>query len=490
MQYRVFVVDAYGKAGHPTQRMDWVRKILHRKQGRMMGGGISGKPAVLVLRDRHFDFGKTVQRNFIAALDTGYRNIGFALSELRVDGTLQVFLLGTLTSRTPAIRALMDERRRHRRLRRYHRRANVRQKGLIAKHRPPRYESRGKRPSVTLRHGVETHINLVKRVLKMTPMPRTQTATAYESVTFDLRALAYGKPRTGSEYQVSPVGKKTGETTRSFIIRRDGGCVVCGSSENLQDHHLRKRSSQGTDRVNNRVCLCADCHEAVHAGVIALPIRGGSQWRDASGVNAICGVLRQRKYLGWHPVTVEDSVRARRRLGLEKTHALDAVSVAAAKTRAKAVDLETADHLEMAQFCRHSRAHIHSQRERRYYLPGEKKPVAHNRNKRCDQGETPSLAEFRAAHPLDVGRLTVHKAVRLYAPHRATAQAVAGDQWVVNGQLVAMGGIKNQGRYLYSEDLKPVIGKNYVSPEQGKRFLRNAGMVVLRGGLFKQDSIA
>jgi len=137
MQYRVFVVDAYGKAGHPTQRMDWVRKILRRNQGRMIGGGISGKPAVLVLRDRHFDFGKTVQRNFVAALDTGYRNIGFSLSELRADETLQVFLLGTLASRTPAIRAMMDERRRHRRLRRYRRRANVRQKGLIAKHRPP-----------------------------------------------------------------------------------------------------------------------------------------------------------------------------------------------------------------------------------------------------------------------------------------------------------------------------------------------------------------
>ncbi|MBU2782324.1 HNH endonuclease [Acidithiobacillus caldus] len=490
MQYRVFVVDAYGKAGHPTRRMDWVRKILRRKQGRIIGGGISGKPAVLVLRGRHLDFGKTVQRKFIVALDTGYRNIGFSLSELRVDKTLQVFLLGILTSRTPAIRALMDERRRYRRLRRYHRRINVREQGWIAKHRPPRYESRGKRPSVTLRHGVGTHINLIKRVLKMAPVPLAQTSTAYESVSFDLRALAHGKPRTGSEYQVSPVGKKTGESARSFVIRRDGGCVVCGSSENLQDHHLRKRSRQGTDRVNNRVCLCADCHEAVHAGVIALPIRDGSQWRDTSGVNAICGVLRQRKDLGWHPVSVDDSVRARRRLGLEKTHALDAVSVAAAKTKAKAVDLEAAHHIQMVQFRRHSRAHIHSQRERRYYLPGEKKPVALNRNKRCDQGETPSLAEYRAAHPRDVGRLTVHKAVRLYAPHRATAQAVAGDQWIVNGQLVTMGGIKNQGRYLYSEDLKSVIGKNYVSPEQGKRFLRNAGMVVLRGSLFNPDSIA
>lgn len=45
MHHRVFVVDAYGKPGHQTRRMDWARKMLHRKQGRIIGGGISGKAA-------------------------------------------------------------------------------------------------------------------------------------------------------------------------------------------------------------------------------------------------------------------------------------------------------------------------------------------------------------------------------------------------------------------------------------------------------------
>ncbi len=489
MQHRVFVVDAYGKPGHPTRRMDWVRKVLRRKQGRIIGGGISGKPAVLVLRDRHFDSGRTVKRKFVVSLDTGYRNIGFALSEIRMDGSLQVFLLGTLTSRTPEIRDLMDERRSYRRGRRNHRRENLLKKGFTAKQRPPRYESRGKRSSVTLRHGVETHHNLVQRVRKMAPVPQAQTSTDYESVSFDLRALAYGKPRNGSGYQASPAGKKMGESARAFIIRRDGGCAVCGSTGNLHDHHLRKRSQQGSDRVGNRICLCADCHEDVHAGLIELPTKDGAEWRDASGVNAICGVIRRRKDLGWHPVRVEDSVRTRRRLGLAKTHALDAVSVAAAHAKALVVKLDTAQTINMAQYRRHRRAHIHAQRDRLYYLPGQKKPVAHNRNKRCDQGEVPSLAEYRTEHRQVVGKLRVKKAVRLYAPNRATAIAVGGDQWMIQGQRVVLHGIQNGGTLLYSPHMKVVTGKTYISPSQGTRYLQNCGMVVLQGGLFTEDSL-
>ncbi len=153
----------------------------------------------------------------------------------------------------------------------------------------------------------------------------------FENVSFDLRALVHGKPRTGSDYQVSPVGKGTGEKTHRFVVRRDGGCVVCGNKEHLHDHHLRKRSKQGSDRAGNRVTLCEDCHADVHAGLIALPITDGAQWRDASTVNAVCGRLRKLAVeAGLIPVPVDESVAARRRLGLEKTHALDAVSVAAA----------------------------------------------------------------------------------------------------------------------------------------------------------------
>ncbi|MHB8365566.1 MAG: RRXRR domain-containing protein [Acidithiobacillus sp.] len=474
----VFVIDQYGRPGHPTRRMDWVRKQLKHKRGKIVGGGISGKPAVLVLREQSFDRSKTVKRRFFVTLDTGFRNVGYAVTELLEDGTLRVLLKGTLTARTPDIRGLMDERKMYRNSRRYHRRANVKKKGQTAKHRPPRYESRGKRDSVTLKHGLETHLNLYARLARLAPLPSHQVTRGFESVSFDLRALAHGKPRTGSGYQVSPVGKATGEKTHRFVVRRDGGCVVCGSKAHLHDHHLRKRSQQGSNHASNQVTLCKDCHDDVHAGLIELPITDGAQWRDASMVNAVCGKLRkQAKDLGLVPVAVEQSVAARRRSGLEKTHALDAVSVAVAMTGTGTIDQRDTLDMDLTQYRRHRRAHIHAQRDRLYYLPGEKKPVAHNRRKRCDQGDVDSLAEFRKARPHDVGLLTVKKAVRLYTPNRAKAPAVGGDVRTWRGKPFVVHGIKNGGAYLHSAELQSLVGKTYIPASQAKHTLRNTGMV-------------
>ncbi|SMH64786.1 protein of unknown function [Acidithiobacillus ferrivorans] len=51
--------------------MDWVRKKLKRKRGKIVGGGISGKPAVLMLREQSFDRSKTVKRRFFVTLVRG-----------------------------------------------------------------------------------------------------------------------------------------------------------------------------------------------------------------------------------------------------------------------------------------------------------------------------------------------------------------------------------------------------------------------------------
>ncbi len=65
----VFVMDQYGRPGHPTRRMDWVRKQLKRKRGKIVGGGISGKPAVLMLREQSFERSKTVKRRFSGLIE-------------------------------------------------------------------------------------------------------------------------------------------------------------------------------------------------------------------------------------------------------------------------------------------------------------------------------------------------------------------------------------------------------------------------------------
>jgi 5-methylcytosine-specific restriction endonuclease McrA len=55
------------------------------------------------------------------------------------------------------------------------------------------------------------------------------------------------------------------EKLRKQVLRRDGWrCQVCGSMQNLQVHHQRLRSQQGSDDELNLITLCVDCHEAQH----------------------------------------------------------------------------------------------------------------------------------------------------------------------------------------------------------------------------------
>jgi 5-methylcytosine-specific restriction endonuclease McrA len=52
---------------------------------------------------------------------------------------------------------------------------------------------------------------------------------------------------------------------RNQVLRRDDWrCQICGSTRNLQVHHKRLRSQQGSDDELNLITLCVDCHEEVH----------------------------------------------------------------------------------------------------------------------------------------------------------------------------------------------------------------------------------
>jgi 5-methylcytosine-specific restriction endonuclease McrA len=51
------------------------------------------------------------------------------------------------------------------------------------------------------------------------------------------------------------------EYKRKVVIQRDGGkCVRCGSTRNLQVHHIKKHWEGGSDHLSNLITLCARCH--------------------------------------------------------------------------------------------------------------------------------------------------------------------------------------------------------------------------------------
>lgn len=60
---------------------------------------------------------------------------------------------------------------------------------------------------------------------------------------------------------------KAYEELRQQILRRDGWrCQRCGKSEQLQIHHIERRSHLRKDVEQNLITLCANCHRIVHTG--------------------------------------------------------------------------------------------------------------------------------------------------------------------------------------------------------------------------------
>jgi hypothetical protein len=68
---------------------------------------------------------------------------------------------------------------------------------------------------------------------------------------------------------------KVSPGTRDRIIRRDGSeCLRCGSTQDLEVHHITPTSEGGSDEDGNLATLCKACHKEAH----------GESWTDASTV--------------------------------------------------------------------------------------------------------------------------------------------------------------------------------------------------------------
>jgi hypothetical protein len=83
-----------------------------------------------------------------------------------------------------------------------------------------------------------------------------------------MRALPKPKPGTARAMQRARARlAKTRLAAACVLVReRDGGrCRVCGDPRDVEVHHIVFRSQGGGHDPENLVCLCADCHGAVHA---------------------------------------------------------------------------------------------------------------------------------------------------------------------------------------------------------------------------------
>ena len=242
--------------------------------------------------------------------------------------TAHVLFLAELTHRGGAIRDRLTARRAFRR----RRRSNLR-------HRAPRFDNRT-RPEgwlpPSLRHRVDTTVSLVERLRKSAPV----SGISQELVRFDMQKIEIPEI-AGIEYQQ---GTLAGYEVREYLLEKwNRTCAYCGKTDvPLEIDHIHPRSKGGSDRVSNLTLACRPCNERkgnrdVEEFLAKKPdllkkilSRAKAPLRDATAVNATRGALFERLKRTGLPVEQGSGGRTkynRTRLGLPKTHSLDAACV-------------------------------------------------------------------------------------------------------------------------------------------------------------------
>jgi len=265
----------------------------------------------------------------VVKIDPGSKTTGIAV----VQGD-KVVLAAELTHRGHAIRQALQKRKSLRRGRRC-RKTRYRQPRFLNRIRPKGWLA----PS--LMHRVQTVHTWVEKLRRYAPV----NAIAQELVKFDTQAMDTPEI-SGQEYQQ---GTLAGYEVREYLLEKWGRkCAYCGTKDTpLEIDHIVAKSRGGSNRISN---LCLACHECNQKkgnlcvqeylkdkpAVLARLIKQAkSPLRDAAAVNATRWKLLQTLKATGLPVETGSGGRTkwnRTRLGLEKTHWLDAACVGEVET--------------------------------------------------------------------------------------------------------------------------------------------------------------
>ena len=205
-------------------------------------------------------------------VDPGYRHIG--LSATTDD---RVLFEAVAECRTD-IPKLMEKRRSLRRSRRNRK----------TRYREPRFYNRVHSkhhgwlaPSVEQHIGY--HIHLIDFVCRLLPISNITV----EEAKFDMHKIQ-NPDVEGVGYQHGP--QYGFENVKEYVRCRDGyKCRKCGSKTHLEVHHIVQRKDGGSNRPDNLVTLCHECHAALHRGEFTL-----QKPRDGYKASAFMNKMRDK----------------------------------------------------------------------------------------------------------------------------------------------------------------------------------------------------
>ena len=303
---RVFIKNMRGQALMPCSQRK-ARLLLKQGKAKIVGY----KPFTIQLT---YATGEAKQEIHVG-IDEGARHIGIAITSQN-----KVLAKGEVELRQD-VHSLLTTRAMYRRDRRNRK----------TRYRKPRFLNR-KRKDGWLPPSIEGKLNAnffwIDKFCSLVP----NHILHIEVGKFDI-AKMINPNIEGVEYQQ---GQCEGyHDVRYFVFARDNyTCQVCGKSKDkiLHTHHIVYKSLGGTDRADNLITICTDCHTSKNhkeGGVLYKWMKEGKkvkQYKEATFMN----ILRVRTYKKYpNAIITYGSITTpkRKELGLEKTHYNDAIAI-------------------------------------------------------------------------------------------------------------------------------------------------------------------
>lgn len=303
---RVFVKNMRGEPLMPCKPQK-ARKLLKTKKAKI----ISYKPFTIQLT---IATGETKQDVDIG-VDTGSSHIGIC-----VRSNDKVLAKGEVILRND-VKSLLETRRILRRSRR-NRKTRYRKARFLNRKKPDGWLP----PSIQSK--IKNEFMWIDRFCSLVPNPKLHI----EVGKFDV-AKMINPDIEGKEYQEGQT--KGYYDIRYFVFARDNyTCQVCGKSKGkvLQTHHIVYRSNGGTNRADNLITVCNDCHthENHQPGGILYKWQEKHKKVKQYKEPVFMNIVRRRifeKYPDAEITYGSETVIKRKNLGLEKTHYNDAVAI-------------------------------------------------------------------------------------------------------------------------------------------------------------------
>lgn len=248
-------------------------------------------------------------------IDTGAKHIGLAITSEN-----KVLFKGEIELRQD-VKTNLDARR----IYRYNRRSRK------TRYRKSRYLNR-KTENNWLPPSLQNRINHTYRwideMCNLVPNPMLHIEVgkfdAAKMINPEIQGIDYQHGQTYGFYDV-----------RYFVFARDNyTCQCCGKSKDkiLYTHHILYKSQGGTDRADNLITVCSDCHTTENhkpGGILydwMIKRKKAKQYKEPPFMN----ILRKRIFDRYPNAIISygsETAMRRKKLGLSKTHYNDAITI-------------------------------------------------------------------------------------------------------------------------------------------------------------------